>query len=79
LDILKNIKLDIDIVASNLGATNSLSFPMFKSGLASLAMNLDGDEKLLDDIPYFDGPWDNLHFGSPIDFLPNLSTPLACH
>jgi hypothetical protein len=51
---------------------------MCESALASLTMNFDDDEKLFDAIPYFNGPWDNLHFSSPIDFLPKIPTPLAC-
>jgi hypothetical protein len=78
LDPLNNLDLEIDIVDSHLRATNPLSFPMCESALASLTMNFNDDEKLFDVIPYFDDPWDKLHFSSPIDFLPKLPTPLAC-
>jgi hypothetical protein len=77
MDPLNNLYLDIGIVSSHLGAKNPLSFPMCESVLASLTMNFNDNEKLLDVIPYFDGPWDNLHFISPIEFLPKLPTPLA--
>ena len=73
---LNNLDLQIDIAASHLGATNPLSLPMCESAPASLTMNFDDDEKLFDPIPYFNGPWDNLHFSSHIDFLPKLPTPL---
>jgi hypothetical protein len=74
LNPLNNLGLQIDIVVSHLEATNPLSFFMCGSALASLTMNFNNDEKLFDAIPYFNGPWDNLHFSSPIDFLPKLPT-----